>query len=301
MTNSNEVVNGWGQVGVETTGQGQQEKDKPSFLKIPFGDTKVRILDAFPHVYKEWWAPSGNGANRPDAENSNGCSIAYFPSGDLLEAENRAFMKNVFAQADAQGLKDKARKDFLRDFGYKQQPWGKLKDKNIIHVLDRATGEVKLLDSGNGIFNAIKAFAMNPEYGDPRNYDITINKTDTKGKGFFADIKYTVTPARENVPLTQAEIDLYNAKKIDLKEYKAPNYTPEQALLIAKGATFKEILGEDGDSPAQVDSKSDAGQLPPTQPATPPAQETQPEPEQKVDINKEDALTEDELKDISFG
>lgn len=295
MTNvNNEVLAGWGNVGKEEeNGGGQTPENKLDFLKIPFGDTKVRILDIAPHTYKEWWSTRGNGGQ------GNGCSIAYFSSGDLLEAENKAFMSKVFKEADEKQLKDKARKDFLRDFGYKKQPWGKVKDKNIIHVLDRATGEVKLLDHGNGVFNAIKGFALNPEYGDPRNYDITITKTDTKGQGNFQDIKYTVTPARSNTPLTEAEQKLYEEKKIDLKEFKTPNYTPEQALLIAKGATFQDVLGNGSDSSEDVSSKSDTNQLPQEEKAPEKAPESS--KEEQIDLNKEAPLTEDDLKDIDFG
>jgi hypothetical protein len=107
MTNlNNEVAQGWGQVGVEDNNGGSTPEQKLDFLKIPFGDTKVRVLDVAPFMYKEWWSTRGNGGK--------GCSIGYFGSNDLLDAENRAFMAGIFKQADAQGLKDKARKDFLR-------------------------------------------------------------------------------------------------------------------------------------------------------------------------------------------
>ncbi|PEZ47016.1 hypothetical protein CN367_11640 [Priestia megaterium] len=302
MTNvNNEVAMGWGNVGVEdNNGGGQTPENKLDFLKLPFGDTKVRILDASPVIYKDWWSTRGNGGQ------GNGCSVLYFPNGkDLLEAENKAFMSKIFKEADAKGLKDKARKEFLRDFGYKKQPWGKVKDKNIIHVLDRATGEIKLLDAGNGVFNAIKALAMNAEYGDPRNYDITITKTDSKGQGNFQDIKYTVTAARSNTPLTADEKALYEEKKIDLKELKTPNYTPEQALLIAKGATFQEVLGNGSDSSESVSDKSDTNMLPqeekaPTEETEKPNDENVADSAQEIDINKEGALSEEELANISF-
>jgi hypothetical protein len=304
MTNvNNEVLAGWGAVGVEEDNNGgQTPENKLDFLDLPFGDTKIRILDVAPVPYKEWWSTRGNGGQ------GQGCSILYMGKGkDLLEAENQAFMKKVFAKADELNLKDKARKDFLRDNGYKKQPWGKVKDKNIIHVLDRATGEIKLLDRGNGIFNAIKAYALNPEYGDPRNYDITITKTDSKGNNDFQDIKYTVTPARSNAPLTEAEKALYEEKKIDLKELKTPNYTPEQALLIAKGATFKDVLGDGSDSSEDVSEKSDTSQLPQDENTQEKANELANEErnestnEEQIDLSKEEALTEDDLNAIDFG
>ncbi|TWJ39636.1 hypothetical protein CHCC5027_3549 [Bacillus paralicheniformis] len=292
MTNINEeVLAGWGAVDQEDNNKGNSKKKNDlDFLKIPYGDTKIRVLDVAPHVYKEWWSTKGNGGQ--------GCSIPFFEEGDLLEAENQAFMSKIFKQADKKNLKDKARKDFLRDEGYKKQPWGKVKNKNIIHVLDRATGEVKLLDSGNGIFKEIKKYATNPEYGDPRQYDITITKTDTKGNGDFHDIEYTVTPARSNTPLTPEEEELYKSKKIDLVEYKTPDMTPEQALRIAKGATFKEVLGKDSDSAEESDSKSDESMLPPQEetPEEPPKEEK----EQPIEIDKDEELSAEELESLEF-
>ena len=38
------------------------------------------------------------------------------------------------------------------------------------------TGKVKVLEGGNAIFNQIKSFAMDEDYGDPRDYDIKITK-----------------------------------------------------------------------------------------------------------------------------
>lgn len=292
MTNvSNEVLAGWGAVDVEENNGGAgQQQERPDFMKISMGDNKVRVLDAFPHVYKERYSKRANGGQ--------GASIGYFGADDLLEKANQAFMAQKFKEADAKGLKDKARKDFLRDEGYSKTPYEKVKDKNIIHVLDRATGEVKLLDKGNGIFGALKKLAMNPEYGDLRNYDVTITMEDTKGQGNFQDIKYTVVAARSNVPLTDAEKALYEAKKIDLKKFKTPNYTPEQAKLIADGATFLEVLGNGGDTPSEVTEKSDPEQLP-TQ------TESEPVPEEKKEtpvdtIEKGEELSPEELADIDF-
>jgi hypothetical protein len=294
MTNTNEFAMAWGAVDNEENNNGAgTPKDKLDFLKLDIGDTKVRVLDMIPFSYKEWWAPRGNGGN--------GCSVGYFPNGeDLLEAKNKAHMNKIFKEADNKGLKDKARKDFLRDFGYKKQPFGKVKEKHVIHVLDRATGEVKLLDKGNGVFKELKKYAMNPEYGDLRNYDITITMSGDKAD--FQTIEYSVTPARSNTPLTDEEKALYEAKKIDLKAYKTPNYTPEQALMIANGATFKDVLGTEGEAPQEVANKSDESMLPPAEKETPPAQEEPKEEPKREDapIEKGEALSEDELNGIDF-
>jgi hypothetical protein len=282
MTTNQEYLNAWGSIDSEGN-NGDSQKERPEFLKLDIGSTKIRILDMIPYSYKEWWAPRGNGGE--------GCSIPYFGKDDLLEAENQAHMKKIFAEADKKGLKDKTRKDFLRDYGYRKQPWGKPKEKHIIHVLDRATGEVKLLDKGNAIFKKLKKLALDPEYGDLRQYDVTIVMSGDKND--FASIEYDVTPARQNTPLTEAELKLYEEKRIDLKKFKTPNMTPEQALAIAKGATFKEVLGNGSDSAEEAEEKSSENMLPSEEGVT--------RKDEDVNIDKEEVLTEEELNNINFG
>ncbi|AYP68736.1 hypothetical protein BpsS36_00030 [Bacillus phage vB_BpsS-36] len=286
---SNEIVNGWGAIGEEEKGNtGGGNERKIDFLKIPFGDTKVRILDAVPFSYKEWWSPKAN--------EGKGSSIPYKGADDLLEAENRDFMKKIFDEADAKGLKDKARKDFLRDEGYKKAPWGKVKQKHIIHVLDRATGEIKLLDAGNGIFNALKKFALNSDYGDLRFYDVTITKTDTKGKGNFFDIEYSVMPSPNKGSITDAERKLYEEKKEDLVKLKSfEDVTPEQAYAIAKGGSWKDILGNGSDSAEESKEKANTEDLPPQEDKAPS------EPVGKdEEVNKGEALSPEELENMEF-
>lgn len=287
MTTKQDFLNAWGAIDNEENNNNGGGQERPDFLKIDIGSTKVRILDMIPFSYKEWWAPRGNGGQ--------GCSIPYMGDKDLLEAENRAFMKKVFAEADKKGLKGKARKNFLRDHGYKKQPWGKPKEKHIIHVLDRATGEVKLLDKGNAIFKKLKKLALNPEYGDLRQYDITITMSGDKND--FTTIEYEVTPARNNTPITEEEQELYEEKRIDLEKFKTPNMTPEQALAIAKGATFKDILGDGSDSAEEVDEKANEEMLPQEEEQ----EEKATRKDEEVNVDKEEVLTEDELNDIDFG
>ncbi|PEM30167.1 phosphoesterase [Bacillus wiedmannii] len=280
--------NGWDTVGNETQGNnngGRSPEDKLDFLAVSVGDTKIRILDEVPYAYQEWWAVKGNGGD--------GTSIPYKGKEDLLDKANREFMQGIFKKADEKGLKDKARKKFLKDEGYEKQPYGKLKSKYIIHVLDRTTGEVKLLDKGQGIFGELKKYAMNNEYGDLRNYDVTI--TMTKKGETWRDIEYSVTPARSNTPLTDEEKALYEAKKVDLAELKGGEHiTPEQAYEVAKGATWKDVLGahENPEEPAQEDFDPTKTVI--IKPEDNPAYQPQ------VDVSKEGALSDEELKGIKF-
>jgi len=281
-------LNGWGAINTDDNTGGTGSGDRPDFMKISLGDHKVRILDPMPHAYQERWAQRGNGGT--------GTSIPYLGSDDLLESENRAFMSKIFKEADEKKLKDKARKDFLKNEGYAKQPHGKVKKKFIIHVLDRASGEVKLLDKGSAIFGKIQALALNAEYGDPREYDITITMKDTKGKGNFQDIEYDVTPARSNTPLTEAEVALYEAKKVDLAKLKAPKYTPEQYLALAKGATYDDLEGNKPEANDPELVKDDA----PAEKPEEVKEEAKPEKDEDVKVDKAGALTEEELSKLSF-
>jgi hypothetical protein len=282
---SNEALNAWGAVNTEDNNNGGSSQDRPDFIKLEIGANKMRILDLAPHSYKERFVPSANGGQ--------GASLPYFGSDDLMEKENQAFMKKVFAEADKKKLKDKARKDFLRDEGYKKQPWSKIREKHVIHVLDRATGEVKLLDKGNGIFKKIKSLAMDSDWGDPRFYDINITMSgDPKD---FQSIEYAVTASPNKGDITDAEKKLYEEKKIDLVKFKGADYTAEQAYLIAKGKTFQEVLGNGSEDSEAVDEKADTNELPPQEE---PKQEEKKAPE-KPEVSEE-ALSEDELANMEF-
>lgn len=275
---NNDVVKGWSVVDdeeKETNGNNNKE-NKLDYLKLKEGDTRIRILDVAPFPFKEWWAPKGNGGK--------GCSIPYKGEDDLLEKENKEFMKRIYEEADKRGLKGEARKKFVRKNGFEKLPWGKVKQKYVIHVLDRETGEVKLLEKGNGLFKEIKKYAMNPEYGDPRQYDITITRT---GSGL--NTEYTVTPARQNTPLTEEEIRLYEENKVDLAKLKDHSHiTPEQCLRVAKGEKWEDVLK--GNDSVTHEEKQDEPQEEPKQ-----------EPKQEeIEIDTDEVLTDEELENLEF-
>lgn len=277
--------NGWNTVGEETQGnngggQPQEDKKKLDFLATPEGDTKIRILDEAPYFYQEYWSVKGN--------EGKGTSIPYKGKGkDLLEKANFEFMEKVFKEADAKGLAkgSEARKKHTKA-GYDKQPFGKLKSKYLIHVLDRADGQIKLLDKGKGVFEALKKYAMNPEYGDLRNYDVTITRTGTG----WMDTEYSVTPARSNTPLTDEEKALYEANKLDLHELKGgENLTPEQCLFVANGGAWSEVNNV-GQAPEEATNEGVTSET-----SVPDS-----EGNVTVDTSKEGALSDEELANVNF-
>jgi hypothetical protein len=71
--------------------------------------------------------------------------------------------------------------------------------------------KVQILEiAQKGIMNAITALINNKKWGDPKLYDLTVNRT---GEGL--DTEYTVTPNPKS-DLPKKALDLYNASKIDL-------------------------------------------------------------------------------------
>ncbi|RAT01395.1 phosphoesterase [Bacillus cereus] len=288
---------GWNTVGTtESTGSNNggapREEDKLDFLSTPEGDTKIRIMDEAPYFYQGFWATKGNGAANG---NGNGTFVPYKGKGiDLLEKANAEFMAKVFKAADEKGLKNGSpeRKKFLKANGYDKQPYGKLKNKYIIHVIDRADGQLKLLDAGAGIFEELKKYAVNPEYGDLREYDVTITR---KGTGWM-DTEYSVTPARSNTPRTPEEIKLYELKKVDLHELKGgEGLTPEQCLLIAEGGLWSEVnnVGKDSEVQQMVEENYQAN----LQPGSLGSDDKESMTEA---LSKEGALTDEELANVNF-
>ena len=69
-----------------------------------------------------------------------------------------------------------------------------------IQVIDRTDGKVKVLEQGSTVFNAIKAYAVDPEYGDPSKYDIKIKK-----EGSGRDTKYSVVASPNKSDLNYDE------------------------------------------------------------------------------------------------
>ena len=278
---------GWNTVGTQeelNTGTPTQQEDKLDFVTLAVGETKLRVMDEAPHFYQGFWATKGNGAANG---NGNGTFVPYKGKGKcLLEKANYDFMDKVFKSADEKGYKkgSEERKKHTKA-GYAKQPYGKIKNKYIIHVINRETGNLELLDGGAAIFNELKKYAMNPEYGDLREYDVTITKTGTT----FQEIEYSVTPARSNTPRTPEEIALYETKKVDLSDLKdGKDLTPEQCLFIAQGGLWSEV-----GSVGQATESANEG-------VTSEISVPDSEGNVTVDTSKEGALSDEELANVNF-
>lgn len=90
-----------------------------------------------------------------------------------------------------------------------------------VQVVDRADSKVKVLEGGPTIFNSIKAYAMDPDYGDPTTYDLKIKK-----EGSGRETKYTVVAAPKKSHITDEEQKAVESTKT-LSEINKPKTIEE--------------------------------------------------------------------------
>jgi len=105
-----------------------------------------------------------------------------------------------------------------------------------VQVIDRSDGNVKVLEGGKAIFNAIKAYAVDQDYGDPTMYDLKIKK-----EGVGRDTRYTVVASPKKTPLTDDENSLVEEAKTLEEINKAKNI--DEIMELNLEALLGESLG----------------------------------------------------------
>lgn len=86
--------------------------------------------------------------------------------------------------------------------------------KEVYHlvVIDRADNTAKIFTTTGGVYGKIRDFAQNPEWGDPKGYDLTITRTEQPGKNY-----YDVVPSPNKTVLLTNEleaVDKLNVRKL---------------------------------------------------------------------------------------
>jgi len=133
-----------------------------------------------------------------------------------------------------------------------------------VQVIDKTNpdGKVKVLEGGPTIFNAIKQFAMDPDYGDPTQYDLKIKK-----EGTGRETKYTVIAAPKKNPLTEQEKEAAaNAKPLsEVNKTKTIDEIMQMGLEILTGSIadlgnddFAALAGNSGVNAPTSDDDWDA-------------------------------------------
>ena len=117
-----------------------------------------------------------------------------------------------------------------------------------VQVIDRADGKVKVLEGGPTIFNAIKNYAVDPDFGDPTSYDFKIKK-----EGSGRETKYTVIAAPKRTELTAAEKEMVaNAKSLaEVNKIKTIDEIVQMGLEVLTGS-----VGDLDDGFGDSDSKT---------------------------------------------
>lgn len=69
-------------------------------------------------------------------------------------------------------------------------------------VIDRSDGKAKIFSSTPGVYKKFKAYATMDAWGDPKNYDIQITRTEDPGPGY-----YDVMALPDKSELTDAELE----------------------------------------------------------------------------------------------
>lgn len=99
------------------------------------------------------------------------------------------------------------------------------KPRWYVGVLDRSSGLPKILEIPSTVFNAIKNYVNDPDWGDVRQYDLNIKRGP---KGTPPAQLYSVMPKRPK-PLTSEEKALLAAfqERVDINKFVKPP-TPEE-------------------------------------------------------------------------
>jgi hypothetical protein len=175
-----------------------EKRDLVSFSPVQ-GDNKLRIVGSY-KFFKEHWVGK---VKRTPVCPGKGCPICEHP-------DKQVFFDKARALRDA-GKEEEAKALFRKVYAtYDPRPC------YAVNVIDRADGQIKIWKFSRTVKEMIAAIAKN--YGDPNNYDVTVNR---KGKG--TETKYTVIADRENSALTDEEKQLkvfnlamiYKAASID--------------------------------------------------------------------------------------
>lgn len=91
-----------------------------------------------------------------------------------------------------------------------------------IHIIDRADGQLKILDKGSKIFEAFAAYKtvndINPAGKEAPDFMVLVKIPIKDGKPNIKASEYQVQPMAKIATLTQEEIDLYKNDKISLQD-----------------------------------------------------------------------------------
>lgn len=109
-------------------------------------------------------------------------------------------------------------------------------------VIDREDNKVKVLEGGPTIFNQIKNYAKEEDYGDPTKYDFKINK-----EGTGRETKYTLMPSPKKSDYTDEELELISTAKplSEINRFKTKEEIDEMHLEIFAKSVVADNIDDD--------------------------------------------------------
>lgn len=109
-------------------------------------------------------------------------------------------------------------------------------------VIDRKDNKIKVLEGGPTIFNQIKNYAKEEDYGDPTKYDFKINK-----EGTGRETKYTLMPSPKKSDYTDEEKELIaNSKPLsEINKFKTKEEIDAMHLEIFANSIVNNNIDDD--------------------------------------------------------
>lgn len=108
-------------------------------------------------------------------------------------------------------------------------------------VIDRDDGQARIFSGTAGIYKSIKEYAHMEQWGNPREYDLKITRTEEPGRNY-----YTVTPFPNKSTITEREKQLVDALNIPTEK---PNASPTNELQIDDISEWLEQQEQGGGEP----------------------------------------------------
>lgn len=147
-------------------------------------------------------------------------------------------------------------------------------------VIDRADSGAKIFTTTGGVYGRVRDLANNPEWGDPKGYDLTITRTEQPGKNY-----YDIVASPNKFDLTADErqkVDALNVREMLPNALSAASVQPDDI----DAATIAEPLPWDKRTVATPVASSSA------EDDTPPAN-----PDEVIEPNDDEPIN---LDDIPF-
>lgn len=176
-----------------------------------------------------------------------------------------------------------------------RSPEWEIRETYILLVIDRLDAQAKIFKVSGSVYGKIRDYALNPEWGSPYEYDLTITRTEAPGKAYW-----DVTPSPKS-PLLTSEVD--KVKLLDVAKL-LPSALPAnvpQPDDIEENTTPEPLPWERPAAPIHAPVATPAPAAAPAEPVAAPFVDPGPKPGDKLDDVIEDIGDEPiNLDDIPF-